>query len=67
MANGPTTPAKDVVGDSAVFINFARRLVQVPHSEIKAKLDEEKEAKRTRRTKRHASRASASSASKRAI
>jgi hypothetical protein len=50
MANGPTTPAKDVVGDSAVFINFARRLVQVPHSEIKAKLDAEKEAKRTPKT-----------------
>jgi hypothetical protein len=28
------------------FINFTRRILSVPHSEIKAKLDAEKEAKR---------------------
>jgi hypothetical protein len=44
--NQPPTPARDVQGDSGVFVNFMRRLVQVPHSEVKAKLDAEKEAKR---------------------
>jgi hypothetical protein len=29
------------------FTNFVRRVVSVPHAEIKAKLDAEKEAKRT--------------------
>jgi hypothetical protein len=38
--------AKDVRGDSATFEKFMRRLVQVPHSEIKAALDAEKEMKR---------------------
>jgi hypothetical protein len=36
-----------VTGNSANFIDFMRRLVKVPHSEIKAKLDAEKAAKRT--------------------
>jgi hypothetical protein len=31
---------------NAKFTNFMRRLVAVPHSEIKAKLEAEKEAKR---------------------
>jgi hypothetical protein len=30
---------------SAKFVDFMRRLVQVPHSEIKAKLDAERQAK----------------------
>lgn len=47
MANLPTTSAKNVTGDSATFVNFMRRLLAVPHSEIKAKLDAEREAKRT--------------------
>jgi hypothetical protein len=38
--------ADEVRGDYATFSNFMRRLVQVPHSEIKAALDEEKEMKR---------------------
>jgi hypothetical protein len=29
------------------FTNFVRRIIAVPHSEIKAKLDAEKQAKRT--------------------
>ena len=32
------------------FTDFVRRIVQVPHSEIKAKLDAEKEAKRLAKT-----------------
>lgn len=47
MANGPTTSAKNVVGSTAVFTEFTRRILAVPHSEIKAQLDAEKEAKRT--------------------
>jgi hypothetical protein len=37
------------------FTNFVRRIIAVPHSEIKAKLDAEREAKRT--SKAFASRA----------
>jgi len=43
----PINPAKNVSGDSGTFTNFMRRLVSVPHAEIKAKLDAEKAAKRT--------------------
>ena len=46
MPRHPTDLAKDVRGDSATFENFMRKLVQVPHSEIKAALDAEKEMKR---------------------
>lgn len=60
----PTNPAKNVTGDSGKFTDFMRKLIQVPHSEIKAKLDAEKKAKRT--PKPSASRASVSSP-KRAI
>lgn len=35
--------ADEVRGDSATFESFMRRLVQVPHSEIKAALAAEKE------------------------
>jgi hypothetical protein len=47
MANGPTTPAKDVVGTKAALDDFTRRILAVPHSAIKAQLDAEKAAKRT--------------------
>lgn len=47
MANLPTTSAKNVTGDFGHFKDFMRRLMAVPHSEIKAQLDAEKEAKRT--------------------
>jgi hypothetical protein len=42
MPNQPNSSAKNVTGDSATFEKFMRRLMQVPHSEIKAKLDAEK-------------------------
>lgn len=42
----PTDSAKNVTGNSENFVGFMRRLIQVPHSEIKAKLDAEREAKR---------------------
>ncbi|MGB0065199.1 MAG: hypothetical protein WBP85_12200 [Terracidiphilus sp.] len=39
--------AKDVTGDFEQYKDFMRKLLSVPHSEIKARLDAEKEAKRT--------------------
>jgi hypothetical protein len=47
VANIPTDPAKNVTGDSANLIDFMRRLMRVPQSEIKEKLEAEKKAKRT--------------------
>ncbi len=34
-----------------VFTNLAKQIVSVPHSEIKAKLDEEKAAKKRKKSK----------------
>lgn len=50
MANRPRHPAKNEQGDSDHFTSFMRRLMAVPHSEIKAKLDAEKRAKKRKRT-----------------
>jgi hypothetical protein len=47
MPNLPEPPAKIDTGDFDRFTEFVRRLVAVPHTEIKAKLDAEREAKRT--------------------
>jgi hypothetical protein len=47
MPNQPTSSAKNVTGDFDTFTDFARRLMAVPHSHIKAKLEAEKAAKRT--------------------
>jgi hypothetical protein len=41
--------ADDVRGDPDTFVNFMRRLVRVPHSEIKAAMDAEKEMGRRSR------------------
>lgn len=49
-ASVPTKPkpsAKNVPGDFDNFTNFARQIMSVPHSEIKAQIDAEKAAKRT--------------------
>jgi hypothetical protein len=59
MPNAPTSPAKNVEGDFEHFKNFARRILSVPHSKIKAQLDAEKEAKR--KAKASSSRAPVSS------
>jgi hypothetical protein len=48
-ASVPTKPkpsAKNVSGDFDKFTNFARQIMSVPHSEIKAHIDAEKAAKR---------------------
>jgi hypothetical protein len=48
--NKPAHPAKNEPGEFDRFKNFMQRLVAVPHSEIKAKLDAEKAAKIQKRT-----------------
>jgi hypothetical protein len=55
MANRPKSPAKNPTGDFGQFTNFMRRLVAVPHSEIKARLDAEKLAKKRKKTSSRAS------------
>jgi hypothetical protein len=65
VSGRPSIPAKDVVGTTAALDTFVRQILAVPHSAIKAKLDQEKAAKRML-PRRSASRASVSS-SKRAI
>jgi hypothetical protein len=48
MPNLPEPSAKIETGDfDPTFTDFVRRILSVPHSEIKAKLDAEREAKRT--------------------
>jgi len=47
MPNHPKSPAKNPTGDFEQFKTFARQVLSVPHSEIKAQLDAEKAAKRT--------------------
>jgi hypothetical protein len=56
MPTRPKAPVKNPTGDFGQFTDFMRRLVAVPHSEIKAKLDAEKQA-RQRQKKRASSRA----------
>jgi hypothetical protein len=51
MPKKPTDSAKNVRGDSDTFISFMRRLVQVPHSEIKAELDAERAIKQRSKSK----------------
>jgi hypothetical protein len=57
-ARRPISPGKDVQGDFAQFTDFMRRLVSVPHSEVKKRLEEEK---RARKSKPSSSRVPASS------
>lgn len=40
--------AEEVTGDFEQFKTFMRRLMRVPHSEVKAKLDAEEEARKSR-------------------
>ena len=59
----PIPSAKNISGDFDTFTDFARRLMAVPHANIKAKLEAEKAAKRKPKTR--ASHGPASSPSKR--
>ncbi len=54
----PSQTSQNVQGDFGKFTNFMKRLVAVPHSEIKAKLDAEKLAKARKSKRTSASRAS---------
>jgi len=56
-SNSPSIPAKEYQGDPNAFTDFMRKLVKVPHSEIKAQIEAEKTGKRPKT----ASRASVSS------
>ena len=58
MASHPKPSAENEPDDFAKFTNFMKRLVAVPHSEIKAKLDSEKRAKKLRPKRVSTSRAS---------
>ena len=58
MPTKPAQSAKSDSGDFDRFKNFMQRLVAVPHSEIKAKLDAEKAAKMRKPKRASASRAS---------
>jgi len=62
VAKLPTAPAKNETEEFDRFKDFARRVVSVPYSTIKARLDAEKEAKRT--AKASSFRASVSSSSR---
>jgi hypothetical protein len=53
----PSQSAKNVTGDFGEFTNFMKRLVAVPHSEIKTRLDAEKQLKQ-RQKKQPSDRAS---------
>jgi hypothetical protein len=44
----PSQSAKSVSGNSENFVSFMRRLMKVPHSEIKAKLEAEKRTPKRR-------------------
>lgn len=56
MSGRPSIPAKEIRGNSDALDSFTRRIMQVPHSAIKAKLDAEKRTPKSR-----ASRVSAAS------
>jgi len=58
MASHPKSSAKNEQGDFGKFTNFMRRLVAVPHSEIKARLDQEKRERKRRAGKSSSDRAS---------
>jgi hypothetical protein len=55
VPNHPKSPAKNPTGDLEQFSNFARQILSVPHSEIKAQIDAEKAAKRTPKSASRAS------------
>jgi hypothetical protein len=50
--------AKTLSGDFDKFTDFMRKLVQVPHSEIKARIESDREVKRASKTASRASGAS---------
>ncbi len=57
MPSHPNLSAKNEQGEYGKFKSFMQRLMAVPHSEIKAKLEAEKKAKKRMATRPSASRA----------
>ena len=55
FAGLPDQSAKNEAGDSDKFKSFVRQVLSVPHSEVKAKLDAEKEEKKRKRASRASS------------
>jgi hypothetical protein len=55
FASHPDQTAKNDTSDFAKFTDFMKRLVAVPHTEIKAQLDAEKKAKKQKRASRASS------------
>lgn len=55
MAHLPGPSAKNITGNFAEFTDFMRRLMAVPHSEVKAVLEAEKAAKKRKKSKASAS------------
>ena len=49
MPSKPINPTKNVSGDFDQFRDFMRKLASVPHSELKERLEAQKESKRTPR------------------
>jgi hypothetical protein len=54
-ASLPVNSGKNEAGEFANFQNFMKRLVRVPHEEIKSALDAAKEVKKRKRASREAS------------
>ena len=51
MSHVPNKPDQSAKSETGNFDDFVTRLLAVPHSEIKAQLDAEREAKRTSKAK----------------
>jgi hypothetical protein len=58
MASHPKPSAKNEPGEYANFENALRKVLSVPHSEIKAKIDSEKQARKQQKKQPSAVRAS---------
>jgi len=55
FAGLPDQSAKNETGDTDKFKSFVRQVLSVPHSQVKATLDAEKEAKKRKRASRASS------------
>lgn len=55
FAGQPGQSAKNDTGDFSRFTDFMKRLVAVPHDEIKVQLDREKQSKKRKRASRASS------------
>jgi len=58
MASNPKPSAKNETGEYATFESALRKVLSVPHSEIKAKIDAGKQARKRQKQKLSSDRAS---------